>query len=274
MPRKQKDRLISILLNRALFDNEKDALAAVMAGDVQVRGRTPKAGEMIDVTEEIHVRSRLPYAGKGALKLGHALDAFSIDLKGRVCVDAGASTGGFTDCLVRRGAALVYAVDTGFGQLAGYLRQDERVVNLERTNIGDSALKDLSPRPTLGTVDLSYLSLTKAVPQFADILHGEGELVCLVKPLFEIDDPEARRTGIVPDDAYLPLLTGLVRYMNSLNGVRALGVTHSPVTGNNGTREFFMHLGLGVGEGPNEAVLEDEAAVAVSRALSLAEYKK
>lgn len=125
------------------------------------------------------------YVGKGGYKLEGAIRDFGIAVEGRVCIDAGACTGGFTDCLVKHGAALVYAVEAGFGQLAGSLSQDARVVNLERTNLGDEKLLSLNPVPTLGSVDLSYLSLVKAVPQFRAVMHDQGELMCLVKPLFE-----------------------------------------------------------------------------------------
>ena len=133
----------------------------------------------------------------------------------RVCIDAGACTGGFTDCFLKHGAALVYAVEVGFGQLAGSLRQDPRVVNLERTNISDDRLLSLDPTPDLASVDLSYLSLRKGVPAFSRVMHGRGELLCLVKPLFETEDMEARRTGILSPDAYLPTLRGLIRDLNA-----------------------------------------------------------
>jgi len=183
------------------------------------------------------------YVSKGGLKLEGALDAFPVMIDDRVCIDAGASTGGFTDCLLRRQARLVYAVDAGYGQLAGSLSNHPRVVNRERTNIGDDALLYLEPIPTVCVADLSYLSLRKAVPRLARIMRGKGDLICLVKPLFEIDDPLARRTGVIAEDAYAPLLQELIQSLAD-SGFVVSGLTNSPVTGNQGTLEFFIWVSL------------------------------
>ena len=166
----------------------------------------------------------------------------------------------------------MYAVEVGYGQLAGRLAQDERVVNMEKTNLGDEKLLSLSPVPTLGSVDLSYLSLVKAVPQFRAVMHGAGELCCLVKPLFEVEDSAARRTGEISDGEYLPLLKRLTAELNAQPGTAVLGVTHSPVTGNNGTREFFLHVAFGSSAPPPD--LQTQSAQAVERALQLSRYHK
>ena len=222
----------------------------------------------------LHARGQaLPYVAKGGLKLEGAIHDFGINVSGRVCIDAGASTGGFTHCLVKAGAALVYAVDVGFGQLMGSLRQDPHVVNLEKTNISDEKLLTLDPRPTLGSVDLSYLSLRKGIPAFAAVLHNTGELMCLVKPLFEVEDAQARRTGILPDSAYEPILNDLISDVNALPYARAVNVTHSPVTGNTGTREFFLHVVLS-DVPPAAPDLRDPVRAAVARALALQTYEK
>ena len=215
----------------------------------------------------------MPFVSKGGLKLSGAIRDFGIDVTGRVCIDAGASTGGFTDCLVKSGAALVYAVDVGFGQLMGSLRQDPHVVNLEKTNISDEKLLSLDPKPTLGSVDLSYLSLRKGIPAFAAILKEEGELMCLVKPLFETEDAAARRSGVLPDDAYEGVLNDLIRDVNALPYAQAVNVTHSPVTGNAGTREFFLHVRLGRDKDP-AVDLAQKARQAVEHALQLSLYEK
>ncbi|MBQ9197219.1 MAG: TlyA family RNA methyltransferase [Clostridia bacterium] len=273
MPKKRK--ILDRLLEEGLFSDEKQARAAILAGEVYAEGqRISSAGQQVPFDVPLRVKGReLPYISKGGLKLEGALRDFDIDVRQRVCIDAGASTGGFTHCLLKAGAALVYAVDVGFGQLMGSLRQDPRVVNLERTNISDEKLLSLSPRPTLGTVDLSYLSLRLGIPSFADALHREGELICLVKPLFETGDKEARRTGVLPDDAYEGVLSDLIRDVNALPYARAADVTHSPVTGNTGTREFFLHVLLS--EAPGDAPdLSDRIAAAVRRALALHEYEK
>ena len=212
------------------------------------------------------------YVGKGGYKLEGALADFGISAEGRVCIDAGACTGGFTDCLVQHGAALVYAVEVGFGQLAGSLNQNPRVVNLEKTNLGDEKLLTLDPKPDLGSMDLSYLSIEKAVPLYRAIMGGQGEVLCLVKPLFEVDDPEARRTGEIAPEMYLPLLKRLIRTLNQQENTAVLDVTRSPVTGNNGTHEFFLRTVFGY-SGPIPQ-LDEKAAQAVEAVLTLPKSHK
>lgn len=263
------------LVAEGWMTSREEAERWILSGKVRV-GNQPvtSAGQLLKDTDILHVRGiDQRYVSKGGLKLEGALLDFGIDLRGRVCIDAGASTGGFTDCLVQHGAKLVYAVDVGFGQLAGSLRIHPNVVNLEKTNIGDSSLLALSPAPTLGTVDLSYLSLEKAVPHFAQILHGTGDLLCLVKPLFEIDDAEARRSGVVPVDAYVPLLTSLADTLTQGN-ITLLGITHSPVTGNNGTLEFFLHLSLDGLPGLSHTAALQAAQAATHAAQTLPAYHK
>ncbi len=271
----KKIPLMEKLLSDGLFENEKAASAALLEGNVYLGGMRLRGGMKVPPDAVITVRGReIPYAGKGGLKLEGALRDFRLSPEGRVCIDAGASTGGFTDCLLHFGAARVYAVDVGWGQLVGFLRQDSRVVNLEKTNISDESLLSLSPRPDFGTVDVSYLSLRKAVPYFMRILGGTGDLVCLVKPLFEIDDAESRRTGVIAPDKYVPLLRDLAADLNRLPGAVCVDVTHSPVTGNAGTREFFIHVKL-IGEEKAEYPdLEEKILLADGRAARLEAYKK
>ena len=237
------------------------------------------AGQLLDAGATLEVRGLdARYVAKGGYKLEGALDAFGLDINRRVALDAGASTGGFTDCLIKRGCRRVYAVDVGFGQLHGTLRANPAVVSLERTNIGDPSLCALDPAPTLGTADLSYLSLRKAAPAFARIQRGQGDLLCLVKPLFEIEDASARRNGVVPDTAYAPLLRALCGALSDspLNPPLSVrGVTHSPVTGNGGTVEFFLWLAVGLeAEGLSPEALGHAIALAVEGGLSLEPYKK
>ena len=250
-------------------------LRKVYAGGAPVTS----AGQLLAAEVPLEVRGLdARYVAKGGYKLEGALDAFGLDIAGRVALDAGASTGGFTDCLLKRGCARVYAVDVGFGQLHGTLRANPAVVNLERTNIGDPSLWALNPLPTLGTVDLSYLSLRKAVPAFAKAMGGRGDLLCLVKPLFEIEDARARREGTIPDTAYAPLLRALCGALldpHSAPPLAIRGVTHSPVTGNSGTVEFFLWLALGSEAG---GLSPDALADAIERAVEagrlLVPYKK
>lgn len=270
----KKATALERLLNEGFFQTREAALPYLMSGAVFC-GALPvtTGGQRVPMDKPMSVRGLDErYVGKGGYKLEGAIRAFGIPVEGRVCIDAGACTGGFTDCLVKHGAALVYAVEVGFGQLAGSLSQDARVVNLEKTNIGDEKLLSLSPTPTLGSVDLSYLSLVKAVPQFRSVMHGAGELMCLVKPLFETADAEARRTGELSPESYAPLLRRLCDTLSAQPGTHVAGVTHSPVTGNNGTHEFFLHVRFGGDELP--PVLDADIRRAVEAVLSLPKYHK
>lgn len=242
----KKAPIWTLLVEQGLVEDRKTAEMWVMTGNVYANGmRIDKPGQLVKITDDIVVKGiDQRYAGKGGLKLEGALSDFNVDVSGVVAIDAGASTGGFTDCLLQHGAAKVYAVDVGFGRLAGKLQVDPRVVAMEKVNISDPPLRDLDPRPSLATVDLSYLSLKKAIPVFAEILHGHGDLICLVKPLFEVADSNIRRTGVIDDpDIYKELLRDLADYVNGL-GYCVTGISHSHVTGNKGAREFFIMVSL------------------------------
>jgi 23S rRNA (cytidine1920-2'-O)/16S rRNA (cytidine1409-2'-O)-methyltransferase len=267
-------KAIDIFMEEGLFQTAEEALPYFLGGQVYCgQERITSPAQLVACDKPMTVKGReLPFVAKGGLKLQGAMQDFGISAKDRICIDAGACTGGFTDCLAKSGALLVYAVEVGFGQLAGSLRQNPKVVNLEKTNLSDEKLLSLSPRPDLASVDLSYLSLRKAVPVFANIMGYEGELICLVKPLFEVEDAAARRTGILSDDVYLPLLLSLIRDLNGLPRVRVVNVTNSPVTGNQGTLEFFLHIKLG--EQAAEIDLGEAAAEAVQRVLKLDSYRK
>lgn len=262
------------LLREGFFETKEAALPYLMSGAVYCGGvKVLNGGQKVDMALPMNVRGlNERYVGKGGYKLEGALADFGISAEGRVCIDAGACTGGFTDCLVQHGAALVYAVEVGFGQLAGSLSQNPRVVNLEKTNLGDEKLLALDPKPDLGSMDLSYLSIEKAVPLYRAIMGGRGEVLCLVKPLFEVDDPEARRTGEIAPEKYLPLLLRLIDTLNRQENTAVLDVTCSPVTGNNGTHEFFLRTVFGH-SGPVPQ-LDEKAAQAVEAVLTLPKYHK
>ncbi len=263
------------LVQEGWVASRKDAERWILSGDVRAGGQPVySAGQKVDDQIPLMIRGiDQKYVSKGGAKLEGAIADFGIPVVDRVCIDAGASTGGFTDCLLRHGAAKVYAVDVGYGQLAGSLRNNPAVVNLEKTNISDAALLSLEPLPTLGTVDLSYLTLRKAVPIFAAILRKQGDLLCLVKPLFEIDDAVARRTGQIAPEAYEPLL-GALAWGFIQEGCAVKGITNSPVTGNNGTLEFFIWIGLD-GAGSLVAMeLKEAVECAVRAAHGLPAYHK
>jgi 23S rRNA (cytidine1920-2'-O)/16S rRNA (cytidine1409-2'-O)-methyltransferase len=229
------------LLDRGLARSEAEARALVMAGKVLVDDRRlDKAGARIAPDAAIRLRGVKAYASRGGEKLHAALDRLAIAVPGRVALDAGASTGGFTDCLLAHGAARVYAVDVGYGQLVGRLRQDPRVVVMERTNLAEVPTA-LEPRPTLVTLDLSYLPLATAWRIVARWLPAGGDVVSLVKPLFEVDNAEARRTGRIPAACeYVALLERLLADTAAM-GWSAAGLIASPVRGSRGTLEFFLH---------------------------------
>ena len=273
-PKVKKVVLLDRLIHEGFFTSKEEAVPYLMSGQVYVGSQqVTSAAAKVDPLLPLTVRGMdMPYISKGGLKLAGALRDFGVSPQDRVCIDAGACTGGFTDCFVKHGARLVYAVEVGFGQLAGSLRQDPHVVNLERTNISDEKLLHLSPVPDLASVDLSYLSLRKGIPAFAQVMHDTGELLCLVKPLFETDDMEARRTGELPPEKYLPTLEALIRDVNALPAAQAMGVTGSDVTGNNGTHEFFLHVRLGEhGAAPD---LSADCVRAVEQVLTLTPYHK
>lgn len=270
---KEKSILIQkYLVGQGLIADERQAAAWLMAGKVFADTRRLKAGDKVKLSDNIIVAGlHDKYLSKGGWKLEKALDAFSLSPEGLICLDAGASTGGFTDCLIKHGAKTVYAVDVGFGQLHANLRQDTRVVNLEKTNLGDESLLSLSPMPALATCDLSYLSLRLAVPYYRAILHGTGDLICLVKPLFEVEDAEARRTGVLSDDCFAPMLASLQETLDSQPNTSVRNVTYSPVTGNQGTVEFFFHVKFGE-FAPVD--LKEKIAAGVKEALRLVRYRK
>jgi len=236
-----KDRLI----DEGWFSTEKEALTWVMMKRVLVNDQPViSINERVDEDAIIRVKEyyRKKYVNKGGLKIEQAIAAFSVEVQDKVALDCGASMGGFTDCLLQHGAKCVYAVDVGHGQLAGKLLIDERVVNLERTNISDEKLLDLNPIPQLITLDLSYLSLKKAVPIALKIMKNNGVLLCLIKPTYEIYNSEVRRDGDINDPLiHKAILTDLLDFFKNLN-LRVIGLTNSAVRGNNGTIEYVIGL--------------------------------
>ncbi len=244
--RGRKRPLAALLVERGEFATEDEARRWIMAGQVLVDGqRVDKPGTMVPADAGLTVRGRRRFVSRGGYKLAAALDGFDVPVEGRVALDSGASTGGFTDCLLQRGAALVYAVDVGYGQLAGSLRAHPRVRNLERTNLGDLSPNSLDPRPTLVTLDLSYLSLTAAVALAANLLapEGGGTVLALFKPLFEVDDPEARRTGRVDDATTLVAALRAVLEAGQRAGLAPLGAIKLALRPRHGVNEFVLHFG-------------------------------
>ena len=238
-------RLDVALVERGLAPTREKAARLILAGSVTVDGqRVDKAGALVGSRATVAVAPGPRFVSRGGEKLAHALKAFGVAVSGRVCVDVGASTGGFTHCLLEAGAARVYAVDVGQGQLDATLRADGRVVVMERTNarrLGPLSFTDL---PSLATLDVSFISLEKVLPPVMGALGVGGEAIVLVKPQFEVGKGEVGKGGVVRDPAqHKAVLTRVARFA-VLRGWHLRGVTPSPVTGAKGNREFFLHLAL------------------------------
>ncbi len=274
--KKKKCLLIDRLLQDNWFTTMNEAVPWIMAGKILVNNQ-PATGlkVKIDTDAEIRIREyyKTRYVNKGGLKLEGALRDFQIDVTGKTALDCGASTGGFTDCLIQFGAKKVYAVDVGYGQLAGKLQINPDVVNMEKMNLSDPVLLKLEPIPDIITLDLSYLSLTKAVPICKEILHGkEAQLVCLVKPLFEIADSEMKRSGNV---LQISLIRDMLRTLClelSDSNTSIFGITNSPVSGNRGTLEFF--LGISVNARCRNIDIDSSIDIALERAKEINKFNK
>ncbi|MBZ0112144.1 MAG: TlyA family RNA methyltransferase [Thermoanaerobaculia bacterium] len=194
-------RLDLLLVERGLFESREKARRSIMAGQVRVNGhRVDKPGTKVAVDAELEVAERMPFVSRGGFKLQKAIEHFDLDVRGRICLDAGASTGGFTDCLLQRGAARVYAIDVGYGQLDYRLRSDARVVVMERVNIRYLPPDALPERVSVITVDVSFISLTQVVPALVPHLEGGGWLIPLIKPQFEVGKGQVGKGGIVRDE--------------------------------------------------------------------------
>lgn len=237
-------RLDQELLARGLAPSRERAQALVLGGAVRLDGEpVTRPSTPVAESAEITVRAGPEYVGRGAEKLAAALDAFALDPRGRVCLDVGASTGGFTDVLLRRGAARVYAVDVGRGQLAWTLRQDPRVIVMEGTNVRD--LRDLPERCELVVADVSFISLLTALPPVLPFLRDGGDAVALVKPQFEVGPARVGKGGVVRDvaaraDAVLAVVEGLARH-----GLGVRGIARSALRGREGNVEIFCHFRKG-----------------------------
>ncbi len=242
---KKKSRLDILLVERGLAETRNKAQALIGAGQVRVDGKlVDKSGQNVPVHAELEILTTgIPYVGRGGVKLEHGLDYFGIDVRGLVCMDVGASTGGFTDCLLQRGARRVYAVDVGYGQLDWKLRNDPRVMVMERTNIRSLLPDSLPDKMELITIDTSFISLKIVVP--AAILHmaETGMIIALIKPQFEVGKGQVGKGGIVRDPAMHRKVVGdLEAFFRDEAGLVVCGVTPSPISGAKGNREFLIYL--------------------------------
>ena len=240
MIEKRKARLDLLLVERGLAETRQQAQRLVLAGQVSVDGQpADKPGSLVSVTAQVKIKEGLPYVSRGGLKLAAALDAFRLDVTGWVAADVGASTGGFTDCLLQRGAARVYAIDVGYGQLAWKLQQDRRVVVMDRTNA--RYLKSLPEAVDLVTIDVSFISLKLIVPAAIGWLRPGGSIVALIKPQFEAGRDRVGRGGVVRDPSlHRAILHDLIDWA-AAQGIGLQGLIRSPVIGPAGNVEFLAH---------------------------------
>jgi 23S rRNA (cytidine1920-2'-O)/16S rRNA (cytidine1409-2'-O)-methyltransferase len=242
-PRRTKERLDVLLIQRELVESRERARRLIMAGEVFVNDQvSDKPGKNVPVDAEIRIRAPLPYVSRGGIKLAAALDEFRLDVSGLVALDVGASTGGFTDCLLQRNAAKVYAVDVGYGQLAWKLRNDERVVVMERTNIRHLAQLPGSALADLAVIDASFIGLSLVLPPVIGLLAAEAQIIALIKPQFEAGRESVTKGGVVRDArVHRRVLRRTIALAQSLD-MSVAGLTVSPLLGPAGNIEFLIWL--------------------------------
>ena len=257
-----KERLDVLLVNRGLAPSREKAKTMIMEGNVFVENqREDKAGATFDTEAEITVKGNtLKYVSRGGLKLEKAMTHFGITLEGKVCMDIGASTGGFTDCMLQNGAVKVYSVDVGYGQFAWKLRQDPRVVCMEKTNIRYVTPADIDDVLDFASVDVSFISLTKVLIPARELLRDGGEMVCLIKPQFEAGREKVGKKGVVRDPkVHLEVIQTVLQTAMDL-GFSILDLEYSPIKGPEGNIEYLVHLKKSQ-EGENSAEVNAEAVV-------------
>lgn len=239
-----KERLDVLLVERRLADSREKAKAVIMAGIVYVDGqKEDKAGSMFDVTSNIELRgSTLKYVSRGGLKLEKAMEVFDVELTDTVCMDVGSSTGGFTDCMLMNGACKVYSVDVGHGQLAWKLRNDERVVVMEKTNIRYVEPEHIDDVLDFASIDVSFISLTKVLLPVKNLLKTGGKIVCLIKPQFEAGREKVGKKGVVRDISVHEEVIHLVLDFATAIGFDVEGLDYSPIKGPEGNIEYLACL--------------------------------
>ncbi|HTU02046.1 MAG TPA: TlyA family RNA methyltransferase [Candidatus Sulfotelmatobacter sp.] len=255
-----KRRLDLLLVERGLCESREAAARLILAGKVRAAGQpVTKAGSLVPEAVALEVVGPAhPYASRGGLKLAHALAAFGVQAEGRICLDVGASTGGFTDCLLQAGASRVIAVDVGYGQLHARLRADPRVNLLERTNIRHLVRDALPAHPVLAAVDVSFISLGLVLPVVAGLLIRPCDIVALIKPQFEVGRGQVGKRGVVRDRSLHRAVLERIAALGPELGLAVAGMTASPLLGPMGNREFLIHFRSG-GPGPDIPVLVEAA---------------
>lgn len=239
-----KERLDVLLVKRNLAESREKAKAVIMSGIVYVDGqKEDKAGTTFEESVSIEVRgTTLPYVSRGGLKLEKAMTHFGVTLEGKICMDVGASTGGFTDCMLQNGAVRVYAIDVGHGQLAWKLRNDERVVCMEKTNIRYVTDDNIHDKIQFSSIDVSFISLTKVLEPVKALLADDGQVVCLIKPQFEAGREKVGKKGVVREKStHLEVIESVISYAKSI-GFGILNLEFSPIKGPEGNIEYLLYL--------------------------------
>ena len=240
----EKERLDVLLVQQGLANSRELAKAYIMAGNVYVDGqKEDKAGTKVAVTAKLEVKgNQMKYVSRGGYKLEKAMDVFGIRLDGKICLDIGASTGGFTDCMLQNGASKVYGIDVGYGQFAWKLRNDERVVCLEKTNVRYVTHEQVPDEGDFASIDVSFISLTKVLPAVLGVLGEKGQLVCLIKPQFEAGREKVGKKGVVRDSSvHREVIEMIVEYVRT-QSLGILGLDFSPIKGPEGNIEYLIYL--------------------------------
>ena len=261
----EKERLDVLLVQLGLANSRELAKAYIMAGNVYVDGqKEDKAGTKVAVNANIEVKgSQMKYVSRGGYKLEKAINEFGVQLEGKICLDIGASTGGFTDCMLQNGASKVYAIDVGYGQFAWKLRNDERVVCLEKTNVRYVTHEQVPDEGDFASIDVSFISLTKVLPAVLGVLGANGQLVCLIKPQFEAGREKVGKKGVVRDiNVHREVIEMIVNYVRAQN-LGILALDFSPIKGPEGNIEYLIYLDksqTGMTEEEVQARLEEVVA--------------
>jgi 23S rRNA (cytidine1920-2'-O)/16S rRNA (cytidine1409-2'-O)-methyltransferase len=239
-----KERIDTLLVNKGFFDSREKARKTIMAGLVFVDNqRIDKCGEKVNIEANIEVKGdAIPYVSRGGLKLEKAIKEFNLELKGKVSMDVGASTGGFTDCMLQNGASKVYAIDVGYGQFAWKLRTDPRVVCMERTNVRYITKEQITDEIDFTSIDVSFISLKLVLPVVKELLKTDGEIIALIKPQFEAGREKVGKKGVVRDPlVHKDVITKIVDFAVSIE-LTVMGLTFSPIKGPEGNIEYLVYL--------------------------------
>ena len=251
-----KERLDVLMVNNGLAASRELAKAYIMAGDVYVDGnKEDKAGTKVDVNANIELRGKvMPYVSRGGYKLEKAMEVFPVTIEGKICMDIGSSTGGFTDCMLQNGASKVYSIDVGYGQLAWKLRNDERVVCMEKTNVRYITEEQVSDKPQFASVDVSFISLTKVIPPALNVMSDDAQFVCLIKPQFEAGREKVGKKGVVRDKkVHEEVILKIIDFAFEI-GLNVIGIDFSPIKGPEGNIEYLIML-----DRKNEGLTIEEA---------------